>query len=85
MSKDADKAIVPPFVLDFGDGTTLTLEPKFEGDFLSMFNDVPEGTSEEQARFSYAYNLFQAISLMVVSDALSDEAEDEEGPTDTPA
>lgn len=65
MSKDADKAIVPPFVIEFESGASLTLTPTFEGEFLPMFKDVPEDTTEEQARFSYAHNLFQAISMVV--------------------
>lgn len=65
MSKDADKAIVPPFVIEFDTGASLTLTPEFKGEFLPMFKDVPEGTTEEQARYSYAHNLFTAITLVV--------------------
>lgn len=85
MSKDADKAIVPPFILDFQNGAILTLHPVFEGDFLPMFGDVPEGTTEEAARLSYAYNLFKAIELMVVSGAVGEDAESAESESDTPA
>jgi hypothetical protein len=73
VSKDADKAIIPPFIIEFDTGASLTLTPEFDGAFLPMFKDVPEGTTEEQARFSYAHNLFQAIGLVVQLPEVEDE------------
>lgn len=72
----------PTLRIDFDEDVSVLIEVTFKGDVRNLFNDLPEGTTREDAELQVAGNLFSVIGAAAGASTASEdgatEADDRE-------